>query len=94
MTDTHSQLKAAIEARFVYHVQDTDIPPDSIPDWTNVLTQFIDDAMAKFANGQREHGGDLRTRNGRREMRPEIIDLIFYHLADDITKPHDPSIDV
>lgn len=90
--DTHDMLAKAIEARFLHHVADTDIPPDAIPQWSAVLTQFVDDCMAKFAAGQREHGGDLRTRDVRNEIKQEIRDLIWYSLAADIAVPTEPDM--
>lgn len=92
MSDTYTNLTNAIRDRFLHHVADTDVPPDSIPEWVAVLTQFVDDSMAKFADGQREHGGDLRTRPPHLDIRPEIIDIMFYHLNMSLHKPTQPTI--
>lgn len=45
------------------------------------LTRFVTDAVAKFAKGQKEHGGDLRTRDLSRELRNEHIDSFWYSEA-------------
>lgn len=39
-------------------------------------------ASAKYRAGQKEHGGDLRTRPARKEILNEAIDQMFYSLVD------------
>ena len=94
MSATYEALQSAIRDRFIHHVKDTDIPPDSIPQWSAVLSQFVDNMMAKFAAGQREHGGDLRTRPPEIDMRQEIIDLSWYHLNSALHSPVQPKFHV
>lgn len=47
------------------------------------LTEFIQDAVAKFIAGQKEHGGDFREVDHRREAKAERTDSFWYGAGDD-----------
>ena len=45
------------------------------------LALFIEAATFKFITGQKEHGGNLNSRDLDKEMSNEIIDLFWYNSA-------------
>ena len=45
------------------------------------LYTFVQNAIQKYADGQREHGGDIRDRNLLNEINHETIDLFWYQEA-------------
>jgi hypothetical protein len=49
----------------------------------HTMTMLVHDMTEKFIKGQLEHGGDIRDRNLKKELRNEIIDLLFYSAAQD-----------
>ena len=49
----------------------------------NSYTKLITDLLAKFKDGQRKHGGDIRDRNLKLEFYMEQLDGIHYMLAQD-----------
>lgn len=79
-----TELRAAIKTRFGHHMQDTDAPDDTVAVYSDALADFLEEWFIKFANGQREHGGDLRQRDTRIDQRKELQDLLSYHLTDDV----------
>lgn len=78
-----STFAAAIRARGMEHFDDTEIDADFAEKFLNRFAVMADEALMKFAAGQREHGGDIRERNLRREMRMEILDLLCYTCSED-----------
>lgn len=47
----------------------------------NDLAAFCVDALSKFGNGQREHGGSITDRDLQAEVRAELLDLFWYTRA-------------
>lgn len=45
------------------------------------LSEFVQNAVAKFEHGQREHGGNLLSRNLPIEMYQETMDMFWYGAA-------------
>lgn len=87
--ETHFDvLRKAIIERFRHHLQDiADCPQDYPETFGNELAQWCEDAMLKFADGQREHGGDLRDRDVEADARQEDIDRFWYTVAARLKPP-------
>jgi hypothetical protein len=71
-------LKAGITARVNHHLRATDCPQDMIQPFADAMTEFVERAIIKFSNGQKEHGGDFREINEDINLEQEVIDLVMY----------------
>lgn len=81
VTVSHAIFVDAIGRRIREHFDATDMPPDFTEAFIPVFAQGIDNALAKFAAGQREHGGDIRDRDLEHDESQEIMDLFLYRIA-------------
>lgn len=77
----HACFLDAMGRRIREHFEPTDMPADFIEKFIPVFTQSIDNALIKFAKGQREHGGDIRDRDLEADETQEIMDLFLYRAA-------------
>jgi hypothetical protein len=57
------------------------INPNIAEHMANSLTDFVELAIKKFVVGQREHGGDIRTKNLNVELYKEMLDMFWYREA-------------
>lgn len=77
----HAVFVDAIGRRIREHFERTDMPADFIEKFIPVFAQSVDNALIKFAKGQREHGGDIRDRDLEADETQEIMDLFLYRAA-------------
>jgi len=77
----YQDLQAALAKRIHFHFDPTGMPADFIQAFIPVFTCAIESALQKFAAGQLEHGGDIRTRDLERDETQEIYDLFLYRLC-------------
>lgn len=64
------------------------LPPDKEHRIARQLAFFVTQAIEKYINGQKEHGGDLRDRDLPLELHKEILDLFWYN-SEQLEKRHD-----
>lgn len=77
----YHHLQQALAKRIHFHFDPTDMPADFVESFIPVFTNAIERTLAKFAAGQLEHGGDIRTRDLERDETQEIYDLFLYRLC-------------
>lgn len=78
---SHTVFVDAICRRIHDHFDKTDMPPDFTAAFGPVFAQAIDNALVKFAKGQKEHGGDIRDRDLEHDETQEIMDLFLYRVT-------------
>lgn len=78
---SHPVFVDAICRRVHEHFDSTDMPSDFTDAFGPVFAQAIDNVLAKFAKGQKEHGGDIRDRDLEHDETQEIMDLFLYRVT-------------
>lgn len=75
----YEALRGAIQLRVIHHLGPTDCPQDMLEPLAAAVTEIIERMIIKFAEGQKEHGGDFRDLlNADLAMEQELIDAMFY----------------
>lgn len=78
---SYATFVEALGVRVREHFEPAGTDPELIKQFIPALVEWIDGSLAKFANGQREHGGDIRDRDLDREIMKEMFDLQMYVIA-------------
>lgn len=81
-------LRAAVLARVVSHFASTEVPHNFIEPYAEEVVRDIEDELAKFARGQKEHGGDVRDRDLHKDMSDEVRDLAIYTRCIRLQRPY------
>lgn len=84
----HELLYSAVYAIAHRELSDTTCPPDFIPKYAALKTQRICEQIRKFANGQREHGGDFRNCDHLPQLIEEIDDAGEYIIGMLMVRQH------
>ncbi len=80
-------FEAAVAARVHYHMSQTDMSRENIEKLMKIVPQRFDFMLQKFADGQREHGGDFSQVDHTAEAFNEISDLFWYVLGPLLRRP-------
>ena len=84
VNNPYTEFERAVVARVRQIFEPAGVADDLTDIFAPALAMRIDAILHKFARGQQEHGGDLRDRDMKTEMRNEIMDLMVYMLIDDV----------
>lgn len=76
-----NDLQNSIACKIITKDIDKILSTDTIAKMSYSLAVFQYKAIAKFINGQKEHGGNLADRNLDEEISMEHIDLFWYNEA-------------
>lgn len=75
----YEALRGAIQLRVIHHLAPTDCPADMLQPLAASIAEIVERMIIKFAEGQKEHGGDFRDLlNADLAMEQELIDAMFY----------------
>lgn len=75
----YEALVGAVQLRVIHHLSPTDCPADMLQPLATSIAEVVERMIIKFADGQREHGGDFRNLlNADLAMEQELIDAMFY----------------